>query len=79
MGYSIQIKETLLQKALSGRKTQHERATKFGVGNSTIQNWLRHFRKNSDTKLKSREKCSKDWTPEERISALILLNILTKS
>jgi hypothetical protein len=26
MGYSIQIKETVLQKALSGKKPQHEKA-----------------------------------------------------
>jgi hypothetical protein len=32
MGYSIQIKETVLQKALSGRRIQHEIATEFGVG-----------------------------------------------
>jgi transposase len=77
MGYSIQIKETVLQKALSGRKTQHEIATEFGVGKSTIQNWLRHFRKNGDINLKSKEKRPKDWTPEERISALIETGAMT--
>jgi outer membrane autotransporter protein len=33
----------VLQKALSGRRAQHEIATEFGVGKSTIQNWLRHY------------------------------------
>jgi transposase-like protein len=71
MGYSIQIKETVLQKALSGRKTQHEIATEFGVGKSTIRNWLKHYRKSCDINLKSKEKRPQDWIPEERISALI--------
>jgi transposase-like protein len=77
MGYSILIKESVLQKALSGRKTQHEIATEFGVGKSTIQNWLRHYRNNGDINLKPKEKRPKDWTPEERISALIETGAMT--
>jgi len=59
MGYSIQIKETVLQKALSGRKTQHEIATEFGVGKSTIRNWLKHYRNSGDINLKSKKNAPK--------------------
>lgn len=70
MGYSIQIKETVLQKALSGKKTQHEIAKEFGVGKSTIRNWLKNYRNSGGIKLKSKEKRPKDWTPEERMRGL---------
>lgn len=71
MGYSIQLKEVVLQKVLSGTKPQHEIAEEFGVGKSTIRNWLKQYRDNGNIDLKSKEKRPKDWTPEERITALI--------
>ena len=41
MGYSIQIKEAVLEKVLLGNKPHHEISQEFGIGRSTIGKWLR--------------------------------------
>ena len=71
MGYSIQIKEAVLQKVLSGNKHQYEIAKEFGVGKSTIRNWLKQYRNSGNIELKSKEKRPRDWTSEERLSAIV--------
>lgn len=71
MGYPIQLKEAVLKKVLLGRKPQHEIASAFGVGRSTIGKWLREYKQNGITNLNSKEKRPKDWTAKERMSALI--------
>ena len=55
MGYSIQLKEAVLQKVLSASKPQYEIAKEFGVGKSTIRNWLKHYRNNGNIGLESKE------------------------
>ena len=71
MGYSIQVKEAVLQKVLHGNKPHHEIAMEYGIGKSTIGKWLRQYRQNGSINLKSKEKRPKDWTSEGRITALI--------
>jgi len=71
MGYPIQSKEAVLKKVLQGNKPQHEIAKAFVVGRSTIGKWLREYKQNGRINLNSKEKRSKDWTAEERVSALI--------
>nr|WP_035236341.1 helix-turn-helix domain-containing protein [Desulfobacter vibrioformis] len=71
MGHSIQIKKAVLQKVLSGNKTHDEISKEFGIGRSTIGKWLREYRKGGNINLKSKEKRPRDWTPEERVSALM--------
>ena len=71
MGYSIQLKEAVLQKVLQGNRPQYEIATEYGIGRSTIGNWLRQYKRNGDITLKSKEKRPRDWTSEERVAALI--------
>ena len=71
MGYPIQLKEAVLKKVLQGNKPQHEIAKAFGVGQSTIGKWLREYKQNGSMNLNSKEKRPKDWTAEERMSALI--------
>ena len=71
MGYSIQLKNAVLKKVLQGIKPHHEIAVEFGVGRSTIGKWLREYRHNGNIKLNSKEKRPKDWTPEERMAALM--------
>lgn len=77
MGYSIQIKEAVLQKVLSGSKPHHEISQDFGVGRSTIGKWLRQYKKDGNINLKSKAKRPKDWTSEQRISALIETGSMT--
>ncbi len=71
MGYPIQLKEAVLKKVLQGSKPQHEIAKEYGVGKSTIGKWLREYKQNGNKNLNSKEKRPKDWTAEERMSAVI--------
>ena len=71
MGYPIQLKEAVLKKVLQGNKPHHEIASAFGVGRSTICKWLKEYKQNGNLNLNSKEKRPRDWTAEERISALI--------
>jgi len=77
MGYSIQVKEAVLQKVLSGNKPHYEIARDFGVGLSTIGNWLRQYKQNGNINLKKKEKRPKDWNFEDRMSALIETGSMT--
>ena len=71
MGYPIQLKEAVLQKVLQGNRLHHEIATEYGIGRSTIGQWLRQYKRNGNINLKSKEKRPRDWTSEERLSAII--------
>ncbi len=71
MGYPIQLKEAVLQKVLQGNKPHHEIAIEYGIGRSTICNWLRQYKQNGGINLTSKEKRPRDWNSEERIIALI--------
>jgi len=77
MGYPIQLKEAVLKKVLHGNKPQHEIAKEFGVGKSTISKWLKEYKQNGSIKLNSKEKRPKDWTVEERMSALLETGAMT--
>ena len=77
MGHPIQLKETVLKKVLLGNKTQFEIASDFGVGRSTIGKWLREYKQNGNINLNSKEKRPRDWTAEERISAIIETGTMT--
>lgn len=71
MGHPVQVKKVVVQKVLLGNKPHHEIAKEFGVGRSTIGKWVRQYKQNGGIALKSKEKRPKDWSSEERISALI--------
>jgi len=71
MGYPIQLKQAVLKKVLQENKPHYEVASELGVGRSTIGKWLKEHKQNGSKKLKSKEKRPKDWTAEERISAII--------
>ena len=70
MGYPIQLKEAVLKKVSQGNP-HHGIAIEFGVGRSTIGKWLKEYKQNGNINLKPKEKRPKDWTAEERMSALI--------
>ncbi|MDA3788756.1 MAG: helix-turn-helix domain-containing protein [Desulfobacula sp.] len=77
MGYPIQLKEAVLKKVLQRNKTNYEIARESGVSRSTIGKWLKEHKQNGSIKLKSKEKRPKDWTAEERISAIIKTGCIT--
>ena len=78
MGYPIQLKEAVLKKVLQGNKPHYEVAKELGVGRSTIGKWLKEHKQNGSIKLKSKGKRPKDWTAEERISAIIKTGCMTE-
>ncbi|MCP3851337.1 MAG: transposase [Gammaproteobacteria bacterium] len=77
MGYSIQIKRAVLKKVRQGDQPHHEIAHEFGIGRSTIGKWLRDNKQNGNIKLSTKEKRPRDWSAEERVSALIETGSMT--
>lgn len=71
MPYSKELRETVVKKALAGEQNQDAIAEEFGVGRSTVQNWLRQHRATGEKMSESREKRPQDWSPEERLQALV--------
>lgn len=71
MGYSTEFKESVIQKVLTSDRPQHEIASEFGIGRSTLQYWLRAYRKNGAKNMPQKEKRPRDWTAEERFAALM--------
>jgi transposase-like protein len=79
MAHPIKMKEAVIQKCLLGNKQQHEIAREYGIGRSTIGKWLKQCKHKGGTVLKSNEKRPKDWSAEERITALIEAGTMTTS
>lgn len=77
MGYSNQVKDAVLKKVSDGKQAHHEIAHEFGIGRSTIGKWLRDTKQNRNIELSTKEKCPRDWTSAERLSALIETGSLT--
>jgi transposase len=71
MGYSTEFKESVIQKVLTSDRPQHEIASEVGIGRSTLQYWLRVYRKNGVNEMPRKEKRPRDWTAEERFAALM--------
>ncbi len=47
------------------------------LGRSTIGEWLREYKQNGSINLNPKEKRPKDWTAEERLSALIETGLMS--
>lgn len=77
MGHPVKIKEAVIKKVILGNNPHHEIAREFGVGRSTIGKWLRQYKQNGNINLNSKEKRPKDWTAEERLSAIIETGSMT--
>lgn len=71
MLYSTEFKESVIQKVLTSDRPQHEIAREVGIGRSTLQYWLRAYRKNGVNAMPRKEKRPRDWTAEERFAALM--------
>ena len=66
-----------MAEALSRSQTQGEIAEQFGVGRSTVQNWLRQSRKNG-SKMDSKTKKPQSWSREQRLEALLAISFLKR-
>lgn len=72
MGYSQAHRERVLQMVLTSEKSQRQIAVETGVGQSTIQKWLRDRRnKQGALSMSAKSKRPQDWTTEERFQAMI--------
>jgi transposase-like protein len=78
MKYSQELRETVTRKTLEGTMSQEAIAKEFGVGRSTIQNWLRQDRQSGVTEVVKRERRPEDWTAQERLNALIESSALSE-
>lgn len=71
MGYSIEMKEAVVKKVLVGDKLNYEIAIEAGISRSTLCKWVKHYKKDGNITLSTKEKRPQDWTSKERIEALI--------
>jgi transposase len=71
MKYSTEFKESVIQKVLTSDRRQQDIANEVGIGRSTLQYWLREYRKNGVKHMPHNEKRPQDWTAEERFAALM--------
>ena len=69
MKYSLEIKELVVQKRLSGSRSVKELSDEFGISTWTIRQWLRNYQENGT--MAGKEKRPRDWTAPERVEALI--------
>ena len=71
MKYSQEIREAVTRKALSRQEPQEVIAEEFGIAVTTVQNWLRQYRRSGVAEVGNSERRPEDWTTQERLSALI--------
>lgn len=71
MGYSMEMKESVIKKVLLGERSQYEIANQAGISRSTLGYWLKKYKKDGKIILSKKEKRPQEWTAEERIGALI--------
>lgn len=71
MGYSVEMRESVIKKVLFGEKTHEEIAMEAGISKSTLGYWLKHYKKDVKIKSEIREKRPRDWSATERIEALM--------
>jgi transposase len=71
MSFSTAFKDNIVKQALQSGDPQKVFAQKAGIGYSTLQKWLRHYRQCGDLPVPAKEKRPSDWSVEERLDALI--------
>jgi len=71
MNYSREVREAAVRKAATRAAPQREIAREFGVSVTTVQNWLRQHRNDSEVAMAEQAKRPQDWTATERLDALI--------
>jgi transposase len=72
MGHSIELREKVIETALTGSQRQWEVAEKYGIGLSTLQKWLKEYRAGGDMPMgRKKEKRPQDWSGQERLNALL--------
>ncbi len=78
MKHSQELRQTVTRKVLEGTRSQGLVAEEFGIGRSTIQNWLRQDRRAGVSEVVKQERRPEDWTAQERLNALIESSALSE-
>jgi transposase len=78
MEYSKELRAKVVERALARTDTQEVLAKEFGIGRSTIQNWVRQYRASGENPLAGGEKRPQAWTREERLDALLTTHGLSE-
>ena len=78
MKHSQELRERVTRKVLEGTRSQGLVAEEFGIGRSTIQNWLRQDRRAGVSEVVKQERRPEDWTAQERLNALIESSALSE-
>ena len=79
MRYTQEFRDRVVSAALSGRAGQEALAEEFGVGYSTLQTWLRRYRRTGARSMAGkRERRPQEWTREERLEALLATHGLSE-
>jgi transposase len=78
MEYSKEFRAKVVERALARTDTQEVLAEEFGIGRSTIQNWVRQYRALGENPLAGRDKRPQAWTKEERLDALLATHGLSE-
>ena len=71
MAHTREFKAAVIKQTLAAGSNQKEIAEEAGIGRSTLQKWLREYRKDNTIFESKSEKRPKDWTAEERLAAVI--------
>ena len=62
MGYSVEMRESVIKKVLVGEKTHDEIAMEAGISKSTLGYWLKHYKKDVKIKSEIMERRPRDWS-----------------
>ena len=72
MGYSFEIKESVIKKVLVGNKTLESIAREAGISRSTLNCWINDYKsRDNNVKSEPKERRPYDWSVTERIEALM--------
>jgi transposase len=72
MGYSFEIRESVIKKVLVGNKTRESIAREAGISRSTLNCWINDYKSRDDSvSSESKERRPYDWSVTERIEALM--------
>ena len=78
MQYSEELRSKVIERVLEGSSTHEALAEEFGVGRSTIQNWMRRYRRESGVVVSKKDKRPRDWSREARVEALLTTHGLSE-
>ena len=76
MQYSEELRAKVIERVLGGSVTHEALAEEFGVGRSTIQTWMRRYRKESGAVVSKKDRRPGDWSREGRLEALLATHAL---